>query len=126
MAEPNAAELVAIYQHIKTHPEEWRQGWWGRRDACGTAFCFAGHAAVRAGAEPQWHASVDGVEAFDFVMTPDGNAELVDEFAARVLGLDLDEAGEEDFPLFSAVNDLDDLRRIIVEITGVDPEPAVA
>lgn len=126
MTSPNTAELVAIYQHIKAHPEEWRQGWWGRRTQCGTAFCFGGHAAVRAGAKLQWRPSIDAdmaaVEAIDFVTTPDGGTELIDEFAARVLGLD---DGDADL-LFAAFNDLDDIRQLITEFTGVDPESASA
>jgi len=40
----NMALHEKVLTHILAHPEEHRQGAWAVKDACGTAFCYAGHA----------------------------------------------------------------------------------
>src|SRR5579875_3956099 len=45
----NTEELRAVLAYIKAHPETWAQDNWASRTPCGTAYCFAGHVAVRAG-----------------------------------------------------------------------------
>jgi hypothetical protein len=118
--QPNTAELVAIYQYIKTHPDEWHQFDYGRQTACGTAYCVAGWAAVRAGSVPAWlPVDASGARKFQEVTRPDGGDQWADEYAAEVLGIDLHgQAGD----LFDPGNTLADIRRIITEVTGVDPE----
>jgi hypothetical protein len=114
VAEPNVAELVAIYQHIKAHPEEWNQFYYGCRTDCGTAYCVAGWAAARAGYEMDWPDDV----YLKRIATHVTAGPLVDEVAQRILGLTDEQADD----LFQEENDLDDIRAIITEITGVDPE----
>jgi hypothetical protein len=114
MSTPNTAELVAIYQHVKAHPEEWNQQNYGRREECGTAYCVAGWALVRAGADLDWDEPNEfGVQWLNLA---DGRSPH--HYAAEILGLDRAQADD----LFSADNDLDEIRTIITEITGVDPE----
>lgn len=126
VAEPNTHEIVEIYRYIVAHPDEWDQHRYGRRTKCGTAYCFAGHAAVRAGAEPVWDRTrPGGPQEFAYVITPAGEGVSAELFAAEVLGL----PRQDGWRLFDPVNTLDDLRRIVIELTGVDPEsgePAVA
>ena len=58
--EINTAELFAIYKEITAHPEGWYQGDWAVKrlpepnDVCDTAYCFAGHAVIRAGDRIVW------------------------------------------------------------------------
>jgi hypothetical protein len=66
----NVELLTETLDHIKNNPQQWRQDFWfinfdphGNEihekitldveeiNSCGTAFCFAGHAALKAGAE---------------------------------------------------------------------------
>lgn len=39
---PNTEALVATFEHILNHPQDWNQGRW----VCGTSYCYAGTAAV--------------------------------------------------------------------------------
>lgn len=114
MTTPNTAELVAIYQHIKAHPETWKQDVFAERTDCGTAYCVAGWAVTRAGDEVVWP---EGARLAQFVAI-DGGYESISKRAAHLLGLT--EVEEDD--LFDPINELDDLRAIIHAITGVDPE----
>ena len=116
---PNTAELVAIYQYIKAHREEWDQSFWAQKTACGTAYCFAGFAIARAGAEPDWDRSYY-VPRTDFCTLSNGETRLIDGYAQDLLGLDSKQADD----LFYAGNSLDDIREMIEAITGVDPESA--
>lgn len=124
MTTPNAAELIAIYQHIKANPETWNQYMWGRRTPCGTAYCLAGWAVARSvGVERfAWEApDENGVSEVWFVTDESGNwADSIRVVAQSALGL----TGRQTEELFHGANDLDDLRRIITEITGTDPENA--
>ena len=119
MTTPNTPELLAIYQHIKANPEEWDQRTYASHTLCGTAFCFAGWAVVRAGGEAvRWYSYEPGREQADRATMPDGREVLIDDEAIAILGLDEDQAGE----LFFEENDLGDIRNAIAAITGVDPE----
>jgi hypothetical protein len=111
---PNVAEMVAIYQHIKAHPETWKQDVYAERIDCGTAYCVAGWAVTRAGDELVWP---EGAKLAQFVVVGSGH-EKIKVRAAHLLGLTEDQADD----LFDAVNDLYDIREIITDITGVDPE----
>lgn len=124
MTTPNTEELVAIYQHIKANPEEWKQGAWGVRNDCGTRFCVAGLAAVRAGATPIWEPDLmpdeNGLDAtWDLAgFTFKGEERGIVGLAQEVLGLTDARADS----LFWGGNDLAEIRRVIERITGVDPE----
>lgn len=127
----NVKLLKDVLNYIKTHPQSWRQeDWymvidWEKREvvphlveieytevnSCGTAMCFAGHAALMEGfpAPPKtgnWTRRVDGEDY------PEG----VDQFARKRLGLDYDVAEE----LFDGSNTLEVLEKMIEEIIA-DP-----
>lgn len=107
---PNIAEMKAVYAYIQAHPDEWDQSNWASRlliggSGCQTAFCFAGHVAVRAGYEPHfsdhpWTATVTN-----------GNEEIAD-VAQQILDID-DYTAEA---LFVCTNNLETLGKIIDEI----------
>lgn len=117
---PNIPLLLQTMAHIEAHPKQWNQGSWIREDSdCGTAYCFAGWAAVLSGAK-----FAKDVASNDFrscVIPPD-DAEPVDvaDYAADLLGVEpyeADRAEEDNYVhLFHAANDLDDLRQIVNEL----------
>jgi hypothetical protein len=115
---PNTPELVGIYRFIRDNPEEWVQASFGRRNPCGTAYCVAGHAVVRAGHTVRWETRYfDPSEALAWTVDNE-NESYIGDIAQAVLGLNLRDASD----LFVAGNTLDDIRRIIERITGVDPD----
>lgn len=127
----NVKLLKDVLNYIKTHPQSWRQDdWymvidWEKREvvphlveieytevnSCGTAMCFAGHAALMEGfpAPPKGGPWVRPVDGEDY---PEG----VDQFARKRLGLDYDVAEE----LFDGTNTLEVLEKMIEEIIA-DP-----
>lgn len=48
---PNLPLLRKVLDHIDKFPEQWDQGWWGRKSACGTVCCLAGWACILSGHE---------------------------------------------------------------------------
>lgn len=109
---PNLPLLWATLEEIQSHPENWNQGLWRTNaddgvlpegNTCGTAYCFAGTAAVLAG-----HV----VNANGFVRYGLGRTH-VSLVAEAELGLDALTADE----LFDGTNDLDDIQRVVKEIT---------
>jgi hypothetical protein len=91
-------------------------------DTCGTAFCFAGWAAVLDGAQLHWGKGYESgalVWVAEFQRRADGYMDDISEYAQRSLGLTSDEANV----LFLGSNTLDDLRAIVqslVDGEGVD------
>lgn len=88
----NADLLETTMEYIEAHPEEHDQGTW--RNRCSTAFCFAGHAAILAGAESPkvlanstdyWYIDTDGKAVADREEHP--RAVHVQEYARAALGL---------------------------------------
>jgi hypothetical protein len=122
MTTPNTPELVAIYQHIKANPEEWWQATYAQRVDCGTAYCFAGWAVVRAGGVPtDWKTFEDSIGTWSDTgkaVMPDGRPVMIDVEAVEILGI----TDEQSWELFAGGNDLNDIRSAIFDITGVDPE----
>lgn len=102
----NVDLLRRTLAHIEQHPEEWDQGTW----RCGTAACFAGHAAILAGG--RWSTDSLLPYATANVVSPDGSVRFVAEFAEEQLGLTDGQWGQ----LFHFENTLDDLRRIVGEL----------
>jgi hypothetical protein len=103
---PNVHLLQQTLSYIETHPEEWQQGEW----RCGTNACFAGHAALLAGA--RW---VHPDHQFDdYVITPDAQEVFVADFAQQVLELNGDQASV----LFDADNSMANLRHIVNQLCG--------
>lgn len=116
---PNTAELVAIYQHIVGNPKEWRQRWYATQTSCGTAYCVAGHAVVRAGYSPVFDGlDYIGNDLVTFNAEKDGAIYDIERLATQLLGLTRFQADD----LFRAHNSLNRIRELITEITGVDPE----
>lgn len=100
--ERNVELLRATMKFIEQHPEKHEQGQWATQ--CGTAFCYAGHAALLAGATPP---SANSMTHGRFWMVDPGTFQSrsettleqiasgtlpVDEFAARQLGITVSEA----------------------------------
>lgn len=125
----NIELLLKTLEYIKAHPQTWKQeAWfWHRSNAsgeviphlveidmeevnsCGSAMCFAGHAALIEGfpAPPKsntlpWEREVDG----------EPYPEAVDSFAAKRLGLPYEVAEE----LFDSQNTLEVLEAMVQKI----------
>ena len=109
----NVDLLDRTLAYIEAHPDEHDQGTW----RCGTAMCFAGHAAVLDGGV--WA----GPEHDELVAMREDPAEVrrlssigevvhVEDRARRVLGL----TGEEAYALFYRAATLDDVRAGVAAI----------
>lgn len=123
----NIALLRKVMEHIENHPEEWQQSVWrtDQDNRCGTAMCFAGHAAHIGGCE--WADQVMGFVS-EHVIANEADREWVEQCALatietrkgvpmihaafraqRLLGLTDAQRGE----LFLSGNSLADLRAIV-------------
>lgn len=98
------AKLDAVLDYIEKHPEEWYQGSWGHRTACGTAGCIAYHVGRHDGAEIKWQDFSDALGPYFAIGRIGG--EGASTYAQRSLGLS-DEQAEE---LFGGANTMQDLR----------------
>lgn len=107
---PNISEIEAIIGHIEAHPEEWNQHVWARHVHCGTAYCLAGHAVVRAGAEIRW----DERRTLAELCVLHGRTYTIGSAAREILGLTSRQADH----LFNGVNSIQDLKRITKNITN--------
>src|SRR5262245_40429507 len=119
---PNAALLNETLAYIEAHPDEWDQAHWH----CGTTCCFAGRAALLDGAEwsrggwninPSKSVCVVAREddpGYDVFTMADRRYVHVETRARRILGLTWEQSQE----LFRSGNGLDDIRRLVAELTG--------
>lgn len=109
------ARAVSTYRHIRDNPTEHDQGVFYRPSGCGTKACFAGHAILRT---PGWRVSMRG--PFGMALPVHALVRVTDWWVAGriVLGLTVPEGDR----LFDAGNTLEDLRHIIGDVYGVDPE----
>ena len=123
----NVELLRETMQYIKNNPQSWRQDVWfthldpetGRRthelveveveevNSCKTAFCFAGHAALKSGfpsppkdSYTNWIAEINGENVW------------VDAYAARQLGITYDQAEV----LFAGENSMEELEVLVEAI----------
>lgn len=123
----NVELLMETLEYIKDNPQKWLQEAWfalidpktGNRvwdielfdveeiNSCGSAFCFAGHAALKSGfcAPPKspnsaWRMDINGRDVW------------VEDYAREQLGLTHEQAGV----LFAADNSLEDLETIVKAI----------
>ncbi|MEU6674817.1 hypothetical protein [Streptomyces sp. NPDC046925] len=85
----NTDLLIEIREQITAHPETHDQLSWGRKSDCGTTYCIAGWAAVLTDASFIW--SHDDDED-DKIATLIDDHEAPDQYAARVMGLEYDDA----------------------------------
>lgn len=84
---PDLGLLEGALIHIKEHPEEWNQGYWGLTTMCGTTFCLAGHVAILAGAE-----APKNISTLDFwKVNPDGSLYLCgpDDWSSEAMHVSL-------------------------------------
>lgn len=103
----NVPLLESTMGRIFAEPENWNQREWVTTDpvylppgnVCGTAMCFAGHAAILDGAQLASSPS-------NTVVTRDGERWPVASYATLALGLTSRQADD----LFRAENSLDDLQ----------------
>lgn len=115
MSNINVTLLRKTLEHIKAHPEAWDQADW--RTVCGTAMCFAGHAATIAGGT--WQSNqisyLDAVPEDDADKVghlPSGRVIHVSARAQRDLGLTDDQAHR----LFHGANTLPTLEYIVEDL----------
>jgi hypothetical protein len=102
----NITLLTRTLEYIEAHPLEWVQSDW----TCGTAGCFAWHAAILDGARRD-----PAYEPDEWVVGPStSETEHVSDYAEAALGL----SGEQADQHFGEDNTLADLRRIVGELTG--------
>lgn len=80
----NTELLVKVRQKIREHPDQHDQQHWARRTPCGTTYCIAGWAAMLSGAQLDW---MEGVTDRAYADTVNGEAESIEAYAQRALGL---------------------------------------
>lgn len=112
----DVAEIEAIIGYIEAHPDEWDQNvWaervWAMRETCGTTYCVAGHAVLRAGYQIMWEPRSPYASS---AIAPDKRIENIEYAAKSLLRLNPYEAAA----LFSGSNTLDDLKYITKAIAN--------
>lgn len=104
------SRLDRALAYIEAHPDEHNQRVWLKAASCGTTACLAGHVVMQE--HPDGHPSGvyyhEGGHAYDFWLVPGGMQLPVAQEAARLLGLDEEQADS----LFCGSNTLDDLKRM--------------
>lgn len=129
---PNTKALVDTFEYILAHPKEWNQRKW----VCGTAYCYAGTAAVHifgavldrdecvtltpelAGVLNQ-HEEDNELRAEGYSLArpwQEGDSMHIGDFAAVALGLTQDQYED----LFDPCNTLTDLKHMIETIVGIE------
>lgn len=131
----NTPLLRKVLNFVTDHPDEWNQGVWAVRSACGTTACIAGHTVLMTGHEVEWGPSLvhdvehDVEKAVAVLGEPWTPVQTIREVATRELGLTEDQA----YLLFNAGNTLADLWWLAGKFTdwqiampvGIDEDPAV-
>lgn len=113
---PNVPLLRQTLGYIEEHPEEWKQEVYH----CGTAACFAGHAALLDGGEwidaesESLLARGDDPAMYTRDLRDGRRSVWVFHRAQRILGLTPGQA----YALFDEENSLEALRKIVAELTG--------
>lgn len=118
---PNAALAYQVLDHIDAHPDLWRQCQWIGDAECGTVACFAGWACLLSGEKPDSEEPV-GIMLRSGMPIPDKAEQLLG--ASRFVGSVVDGEWEEE-DLFHEYNTREDLGRLVAEIFGPRPAPAV-
>jgi hypothetical protein len=104
-------------EYVTAHREQWLQGTWIHRTACGTVGCLAGNTTLNAGYVPAFTGRKYAVTSF-VRLAHEHDERLIVDVAAEVLGLDDYQANA----LFAATNSLYDLWKIASEITNGEIE----
>lgn len=120
---PNAALAYAVLDQIDAHPEQWNQGVWVGRAACGTVACLAGWACLLAGDRAAYLGDDEETDR----VTIDGDTEqaydkLIPARAAELLGIPFDPIGYSGHELFRVTHSREDLGRLVEEIFGPRPD----
>lgn len=106
------ARLDRALAYIEAHPDEHNQRTWLKAASCGTAACLAGHVVMQEHPDgrpsPRGAYLSEGAWAYDFWELFDGTDIPVSHEAARLLGLDEEQADS----LFNGSNTVDDLKRM--------------
>lgn len=125
----NNDRLQEVLDHIENNPQTWQQDvWFINRDgteenfsieveeinSCGSAFCFAGHAALKGGFT---RPPANNYDSWFSRNEETGRVTYVDEFARDWLGVTNDQADI----LFSSSNTMDDLRECVAALVE-DPD----
>lgn len=113
--------LDHVRDHIGDHLDDWDQTYWSERSECGTTFCVAGFAVVAAGATMLYDdcgGLARGVAGH--CRLPDGRVEVIELYAAQLLGLDIHQAT----PLFFCNTSLEELDEVIDRIRAEKLEEA--
>lgn len=110
----NVEGLEATMAYIEAHPDEWDQDSWGNRRACGTSYCFAGTWALVSGAKLDWRVVADDYGIPDtgratFLDSVNDGEEMIDDYAARTLGLNDDDVDR----LFYTNPSVTEMRRLV-------------
>lgn len=111
----NTDLLKRTLAHIEANPSEWQQSSWAARTDCGTAYCFAGWAVKlsKPDAVPYFESNESDVT---FLARSEGDVFDIEDLAIDLLDIECDEADQ----LFAPSNSLDDLRRLVGELTDPD------
>jgi hypothetical protein len=118
MPEINTELLIKVYQHIQRNPDKYDQGVWAAMAECGTVACFAGWTVLLNGDQPFWAWGVpdsNGKRWASANVMSDGT--FIFDYAETLLGL----STLQTHALFRSSSSLNDIRRHIIDLTGVDP-----
>lgn len=110
----------AVLEYIEANPDEWNQNFWAYADACGTVYCFAGHAVHMAHPAAQFlfgfGAAVGTHEAAQATIPAKDVPMRVDQVAQALLGLDRRSANI----MFWSNNTLEHLRDYVEQMEQPD------
>lgn len=116
LPERNVQLLQDTMAHVEQHPEEHNQDCWV--NPCGTAFCYAGHAAILAGAarptrqlarsDNAWFVDPETLESVG-TRQPSESAVEVGDFAELKLGI----TNAESEVLFDGYRTVKELRKLV-------------
>jgi hypothetical protein len=109
---PNAVLAYRVLDHIERHPEHWNQ----KAYRCVTGCCFAGNAVLLGGMV--WRSLDDTLD--DHVYDPmTGRILDIIDASTELLGIpEWRDWGR----LFQAANNIQDIRKLVLEIFGPRPE----
>ena len=121
----------AVLEQIKRYPDLWDQENWAKRTSCGTSFCFAGWTCIIGDGmseeridwspDPWDHGETEVAVYYSTSSGRDGYVRKIAIRAALLLGLTYGAAME----LFGSTNEIEDLERMVNELSGPDIHDAL-